>query len=334
MHTPQNWHLPLRYCLVLTLAKNTKNNNVMLWPFIPIGISLISFAALIGVLHLWHWIDKRRNRRRTPLTQGLLRGPGESLRKQIDNLTLDLMSYVAVIPTLPLLLYASYLTHAFFGAKITLFTAALYIVCAVVAIGYSAYKTVSTVRRRRKLILGMEAEIAVGQELSQLIRYGCYVFHDVPAEGFNIDRVVVGPNGVTAVETKGRTKRIGPDARAEARLIYDGKKLRFPDHVETEPLKQAVAQAAWLRNWLSSAVGEPVPVRAALAIPGWFIALERKESGPVYVFNGKNPRQLLSRDHQPTLDERLIQRIAHQLDQRCRDIEPQAYARPKPSLAT
>ena len=71
-------------------------------------------------------------------------------------------------------------------------------------------------------------------------------------------------------------------------------------------------------------------MRAALAIPGWFIALERKESGPVYVFNGKNPRQLLSRDHQPTLDERLIQRIAHQLDQRCRDIDVNAEVKLTP----
>lgn len=47
----------------------------------------------------------------------------------------------------------------------------------------------------RNLRLGLEAEIAVGQELNQLILIGYHVYHDFSAENFNIDQVVVGPGG-------------------------------------------------------------------------------------------------------------------------------------------
>ena len=37
----------------------------------------------------------------------------------------------------------------------------------------------------------VDAEVAIGQELDQLMRDGAAVFHDMPAERFNIDHVVI-----------------------------------------------------------------------------------------------------------------------------------------------
>jgi hypothetical protein len=34
---------------------------------------------------------------------------------------------------------------------------------------------------------GYDAELAVGQELDRLMRQGTIVFHDFPADGFNLD---------------------------------------------------------------------------------------------------------------------------------------------------
>lgn len=305
----------------------------MFWQLLPIGIFFLSFFLLVGSLFLWRWIDQRRNRRRSPLTRGLLRGPGESLREQIDDATLDLFAYLTVVPAMPLMMYSVYATEGAHGAKPGVVAIAIGGVASVVALAYGAYKVTKQARLRRQLMLGMDAEIAVGQELNRLMLLGYHVFHDVPAEKFNVDHVVVGPGGIFAVETKGRSKRLSKDARAEARLIYDGKILRFPNHDESAPLKQAVAQARWLRDWLSSAVGECVSVRPVLAIPGWYIELKKKEAGSVYVFNGKLPDQLLPKNREPLLGDQLILRIAHQLDQRCRDVEPKAYAQPKAARA-
>ncbi len=56
------------------------------------------------------------------------------------------------------------------------------------------------------IVLGPDCEMAVGQELNNPMCAGYRVYNDVPAEGLNIDHVVVGRNGVFAVETKGRSK--------------------------------------------------------------------------------------------------------------------------------
>ena len=66
------------------------------------------------------------------------------------------------------------------------------------------------------LPFGFAGERAVAEELNQLIRAGCYVFHDVPMAPYgNIDHVLVTPKGIYAVETKARRKRERPRREGE-----------------------------------------------------------------------------------------------------------------------
>ncbi|TVS21190.1 MAG: NERD domain-containing protein, partial [Planctomycetaceae bacterium] len=100
-------------------------------------------------------------------------------------------------------------------------------------------------KRRRNMQLGYDCELAVAQELNALARKGYYVFHDVPADGFNIDHVTVGPTGVVAIETKGRPKPLGKDGRANAKMRFEQGRLQFPGWSERKPLDQATRQAKW-----------------------------------------------------------------------------------------
>ena len=73
---------------------------------------------------------------------------------------------------------------------------------------FAGWKLHALMRRYRTLKLGYEAEAAAAEELNRLMRHGYWVFHDVPGDkAFNIDHVVVGPNGVFGVETKGARSR-------------------------------------------------------------------------------------------------------------------------------
>ena len=83
---------------------------------------------------------------------------------------------------------------------------------------------------------------------------GYRVYHDFPGDKFNIDHIVVGPPGVFAVETKARSKPTSQDRKADAKVKYDGKCLRFPNATDVEFLEQAKRQAEWLSKWLRSAV--------------------------------------------------------------------------------
>jgi hypothetical protein len=247
----------------------------------------------------------------------MLRSPGESLWEQIEDKKLDIDTHLTMVAIVPLMLYISYLQ-----SSKTIVNAAILLIVGVLTTSIVAYKLINLIKAKNKLSLGYDAELSVGQELNALMRDGYYVFHDFPAENYNIDHVVVGPTGVFAIETKGRTKPIQKDGKSEFKIKYDGKQLIFPTWVETKPLEQAKRQAGSLQKWLSSAVGEQVEVKAILAIPGWYI--ERTSNQGIIVINGKNPLTIIGKTNGIEFNKKLIAQISHQLDQRCRTVKPQA----------
>jgi len=228
---------------------------------------------------------------------------------------------LVLIITTPILLYSIYISSLLFGnSKNSIWSL---IGCIIVGIGFIAYylfKLIKLMNLRQSYRLGYEGEIAVGQELNQLMRDGYYVYHDFPAGKFNIDHIVVGTPGVFAVETKARSKPTSKDRRADAKVKYDGKFLRFPNGTDNESLEQARRQAEWLSKWLRSAVGEAVRVRPVVALPGWFV--ERVASGGIRVINPKNFRSIAKPKDGNILSEKMISRVVHQLEQKCRDVAP------------
>jgi len=71
----------------------------------------------------------------------------------------------------------------------------------------------------------------------------------------------------------------------------------------------------------SSAVGEKVNVEPIVTIPGWFVKRTSLEGMPVL-----NPKKgiesYITSKRKSILSDAMITRIVHQVDQRCRNIEP------------
>jgi len=174
---------------------------------------------------------------------------------------------------------------------------------------------------RLNIRLGYEAELAVGQELNQLMLCGYRVYHDFAFEQYNIDHIVVGPSGVFAVETKGKAKPDRGLGKGDATIEFDGNRLLFPDGYQTTaPVEQAKRQAKSLAMFLSSAVGENVVVTPALVYPGWYI---RKITPDKFLFVFGDYK--ISFTGPVRLDGKFIQRICHQIEQKCRNVKPEAY---------
>lgn len=74
----------------------------------------------------------------------------------------------------------------------------------------------------------------MGQELNQLLRDGYYVYHDIPADKFNIDHIVAGKKGVFAIETKARSKPNSDQRQKDATVEYNGRAPLFPKWTDTE----------------------------------------------------------------------------------------------------
>ncbi|MGH8741398.1 MAG: nuclease-related domain-containing protein [Burkholderiales bacterium] len=296
-----------------------------LWMLLFDVFVLGGICFLGAVVFLWRYRSQRSGRR-SPLARNLLRSPGESLRARIEDTQWDIASFLAAgmlpLPAVLGLYFASWVGGS--GAP-TATTAVSLAVLGLAAQSWLGWKLWQSLWRLRRLKLGHEAQLAVGQELAELGRAGFRIFHDFPAgDGrFNLDHVLVGPSGVFLVETKGRS-----DTDTPWEVQYDGRVLQFPGWVETEPLVQARANADALQRWLSGAVGQGIPVEPVVALPGWLVQRVAEEGMPVLAAR-EIQAYFTSRPNLPLMSAQLIQQIVHQLDQKCRDVAPRACAQPQ-----
>lgn len=295
--------------------------NTLLVQLIPVAFLLLPLSVPIGIVL---WIRHQRKHRKNPLNYQMLRAPGESISQRIELLNDDVDQYLTISGIVPLLCYSMFISTRYI-ANIQM-SPIIFIIMAIGFLAYFGFRLYKVYIQRHKEQLGLDCERAVGQELNQLMLDGYRVYHDFQADNFNIDHVAVGENGVFAIETKGRPKPDRGRGQEDSKVIYDGQSLQFPTWREKEPLEQAKRQAVWLSGWLTKAVGEQVPVKPVLALPGWYVDRKAKD---LLVYNGKNPQYLLKITTETPLSSEMIQRIAHQVEQQCRDVAALAYKKSK-----
>ncbi|MDQ2701361.1 MAG: NERD domain-containing protein [Pseudomonadota bacterium] len=266
---------------------------------------------------IWRFQDKRRS----PLTNKLLNLPGENLRKQVAKHDDGFNESAAIVIALgPIFLCAwllSRLSRSNWGSVKFGWGDALLLAIAAMMVGWCLWRMIHHATRRRNNREGLEAEIAVAQSLTPLLAEGALVFHDFPADRYNIDHIVIGRSVVFAVETKSRKKPAGKGPEL-AHVSYDGTKLIYPGHiVETKPIEQARYQAEWLAGFLRSGVGEQVRVIPVLALPGWFVDPAHRSGRPdVLVNNCHNSLFMVGDKFGPPMAESFRKRIAHVLAER------------------
>jgi hypothetical protein len=287
----------------------------LLYPF----LSVVPAGVLMLVLKARYWWMESV-RLRAPVSDKLLRTPGESAhrkKEELDDQIIDSMVWIFGFPPILLISYlASTRTTSPPPSMVWVF---------VVLLGVSVYvkyviKLVGLLERRSDSRLGASGERAVGEELNRLMTEGCHVFHDFPLDQKgNIDHVVVAPTGVYAVETKTRRKGEPAGRQKAHEVIYDGKGLQFPGWYDKEHVIQTRNEARSLSDFLGRGVGFAVPVKPVLTFPGWHVT--SRASGDVLVLNPKMIRSAVIEEGSPTLTPDEIKRIALRLEEKCRDVE-------------
>ncbi len=286
----------------------------------PIIMFILLYSLAWVFLYVFRKFYRLKNLR-LPFTQNLLRSPGQSLLGKVDFINQEITVYTAYLFFGPISTYAIYVSHLYFYKNVPSLLSLGFLGAFIGGlIVYSLYRLTGLLRQRRIVRLGYDGEVTVGQELNQLLRDGYCVYHDIPADKFNIDHIVVGKKGVFAIETKARSKPNSDQRQKDATVEYNGKALIFPKWTDTETINQAKRQASWFSKWLGSAIGEPVAVRAIVALPGWFV--KRTSSDGIPVVNPKQFTYLFKYFQQRDLAEETIKKIVHQLEQKCRDVEP------------
>jgi hypothetical protein len=289
---------------------------MLLWAIILESAFLVAVGA--AVLGLIHWKNRKK---RLPFTQKILRPPGESLRIrliELDEKLNDRLIQLFLSAYSPLVLaglVALQGVHASAGVWITIIT------IAVIASVWSAYRLWKLINVRRRIRLGFEGERHVGEALNQLMLAGYRVFHDFlitdkPRSIRNIDHIVIGSNGVFAVETKTRRKVKGENG---AKVTVLENALQYPWGVDQRDLEQAQEDAKWLAERLSKMSPQRVNVGSILVLPGWYI--DRRARPPVTVLSGSEVAINIPKLNGTATSESEIRRLAAIIEDRNRSIE-------------
>ena len=290
------------------------------WNLVFINITPI--ILLVSILFIWKYLLTLEGKR-FPFKDILLRRPGESLIKKIEDLNSDLDLQLMLLIVIPSFLYTSYLQvklshpekNPYISLILLLLIGSLVFVVLII-------KLIKNLNNIRNYNLGFAGELAVGQALDKLMLNGYVVFHDIQVDNlFNIDHVLVGKNGVFAVETKTKRKPKTIKGKTGHNVTYDGNALTFDgDKTRNKTfLDQSLKNAKWLKNYLESSTGESVFVSPVLAIPGWFVT--RSKNGKVRVLSHNEIKNIPNINTGKMLSDKQIQQINHQLEILCKNVD-------------
>lgn len=258
--------------------------------FLLLAILLACLFVPAGTICIWLKRQERADRR-SPLSETLLRQPGETLAEKLQDSAFDLCALLfmsTVIPSVALIsLLSAWVDPVKVKVDVLFCIMATFIVAGVIWSIWRALKIMDVLRTARA---GLQGELATAQLLSPLLAQGWNIFHDIPGPRGNIDHVLVGPNGIFAIESKYRSKRRSQKGKASAQVEYDGKRLRFANGAhETLPLEQAQATGVELSKALRGKLGEEVDVTPVVSLPGWFVRYTaRLDFNAVGVINPKS----------------------------------------------
>lgn len=288
-------------------------------------VTFLLVLGAFGILHLFYYLFEsfqQKNKIPAQATPNALRGPGQSLLKQIDQTNEKTQRALIFILLIPMLTFAVHLSYSKFGDVPETWSRTAISSGSVLALmGYYIISFLRIRSLRRHLQLGYDGEVAVARELNRMMSKGYQVYHDFPGDGFNIDHILVGPAGVMAVETKTLSRRALRNRKADAVVTYDGRMLHFPKYSDHQSIDQAKRQAAWLSQWLSTTIGEEVCARAMVALPGWFV--KRTSADGIPVVNPKQFETLFKHIKPRPLSESMIGRIVRQVEDQCSQADPQ-----------
>ena len=276
-----------------------------------LGYILLLFLPPAAVIFTFYRRQKSEKAdAEAPFSEMRRRPAGESNRLQVERLNEQIDPWLLALVFVPVALALSLtLTKSNLTVIIILF-----LFCAVTS-ALVQRKLRPLVKERAAYRLGYHGERYVAEELNPLMAHGFRVFHDVPFKAHNVDHVLVGPSGVFAIETKAKRKKIKYGSERHI-IVFTGERLEFPGGWNVNWLDQTRLNAETLSQWLRTSSAEPVSAEAILTIPGWWI--EPKGTADVYVVNPKQIPGLIRSLPQNALNAGQIQRIAHQLEEKCK----------------
>lgn len=175
----------------------------------------------------------------------------------------------------------------------------------------AAWRLGRTILARRAIKFVRDANVAVGHQLQQISTGANRVFHDVTTSAGVVDHVLVGQNGIYAVNVVARRRGKNGSARLENNTIG------FSNSEDTIPIVGVTASAIRLEKELARILGHKIRVRSVIAVPGWDIG-EQSSDKHLLVNERTIPMLRGWRDQSDYLMNEDVDALQRELTARCR----------------
>jgi hypothetical protein len=217
-----------------------------------------------------------KKNKKSPLKDSPLHTAGQSLDESINYLAFDGLAifFILIILFLFLLFGILYLAFPLIIVKWLNQTFPPYInpitiiipLLSLIGIIYCVYRLIIIIKRIKTSKLGRDGERIVGEIFDNLRAQGFVVFHDILANNFNIDHVILTPHGIFTIETKTRSKNPKDEITFKDDNIIAGN-----INLGNKIIIQAESQSKWLKSILKESTGKNYPVMPVIVFPDWFV---------------------------------------------------------------
>ena len=214
---------------------------------------------------------------KTPFKNRPLSLPGQSVDETLNDYLYDKVFFYFVLIVVSLGFIVLEWTRFYFETPPRPVLITITLLSIMMFLSYRLWKNVL---HAKNLYLGREGERFVGQLLEEMRADGCHVFHDIQTlagdKKFNIDHVLVCPQGIFTVETKTWSKK-----SKREKLRFDGENIIANGYKSNKyPVEQSLSQARWLSDLFKTSLDKSYYVKPTLVFPGWYIEPEdRRRAG-------------------------------------------------------
>ena len=204
-----------------------------------------------------------KNNKKSPLKERPLHVAGQSLDELIQKYIAEDVSILLFMPTLLIAMTIVIWLNRVFPSKY--FPIAISIITLIVII-YCVYRLIILIKKIKSLVLGRNGERIVAEIFDNLRGQGFVVFHNIVAENFNIDHVILTPHGIFTVETKTFSKP------PKGEITYKDEKIIAGNiNIGNGIILQAESQSKWLKSMLKDSTGRDYYIMPVIVFPGWFV---------------------------------------------------------------
>jgi hypothetical protein len=228
-------------------------------------VALTSTIVFLLIAKTWNAVTRTIGS--TPnFSDRIMHEAAQRFRDELDRLTRSQSIYLSGTLVFIMLFIAAYVLqaqHLFAGYPSWQLHLQLGFLLLVFA--FAIFSLAKTVLARRHMKFLRDANIAIGHQLQQVSSVGTRFFHDVRTTAGIVDHVIVGRQGLYAVNVVARRSYRRATARLqENRIEYSNKKT-------SQSIVDVNAKTVRLQKEFQELLGHKVRVRSVIAVPGWDI---------------------------------------------------------------